>query len=492
MKKITSLLIALFFSLIINAQEDKTVTLSISGQGKTQDEAKQNALRNAIEQAFGTFISSNTEILNDELVKDEIVSVSNGNIQKFEIISEVKISEGEYSTTLKSTVSVSRLTSFAESKGVEVEFKGSLFSFNIKQQKFNKENEEKSIINLFSVVDKLSSNSFDYEISVSDPVLKAKSDPEIYVVKSYISVFANNNFLTIPDLIYSTLDGLSLTKEEVIDYNNTGIPIYGIEVSTSKHSSGTFYLRSKNSYTNILVLLANFKKHLLNFVVSNSIYNYHVLDNPFNVDYIYDGGFQIFKNEPDRVISYNRKSSFQQQSIFYEFQQQSMFYSKTKDSRSSMQHYNKLGLNINIKYYNLRNGDGVGKINTDDSDNVFGIPLVFSGKYSYSLLKKVRNKEGSSYFGIIDRNIDQIYGITSKEGSYILKNTKGDDNSIYCKLNFDSINIKSELLRIYFSDYLSLDDVMKIKKYSVKPYNPTIQLDLVKYNKKGILTVEKY
>jgi hypothetical protein len=33
---------------------------------------------------------------------------------------------------------------------------------------------------------------------------------------------------------------------------------------------------------------------------------------------------------------------------------------------------------------------------------------------------------------------------------------------------------------------------MKIKKYSVKPYNPSIQLDLVKYNEKGILTVEKY
>ena len=45
------------------AQEDKTVTLTVSGQGQTQDEAKQNALRNAIEQAFGTFISSNTEIL---------------------------------------------------------------------------------------------------------------------------------------------------------------------------------------------------------------------------------------------------------------------------------------------------------------------------------------------------------------------------------------------------------------------------------------------
>ena len=56
MKKITSLLMILFFSLIINAQEDKTVTLTVSAQGQTQDEAKQNALRNAIEQAFGSIV----------------------------------------------------------------------------------------------------------------------------------------------------------------------------------------------------------------------------------------------------------------------------------------------------------------------------------------------------------------------------------------------------------------------------------------------------
>jgi hypothetical protein len=48
-------------------------------------------LRSAIEQAFGAFISSKTEILNDNLVKDEIVSVSNGNIQKFEVLSEAQI-----------------------------------------------------------------------------------------------------------------------------------------------------------------------------------------------------------------------------------------------------------------------------------------------------------------------------------------------------------------------------------------------------------------
>ena len=76
--------ISMFFILPLLAQtESKVAILTVSGSGKTQEEAKQNALRNAIEQAFGTFISSNTQILNDNLVKDEIVSVSNGNIQEY-------------------------------------------------------------------------------------------------------------------------------------------------------------------------------------------------------------------------------------------------------------------------------------------------------------------------------------------------------------------------------------------------------------------------
>ena len=152
----------LILSLIINlsafSQDEKTVTLVVSGQGKTQDEAKQNALRSAIEQAFGTFISSKTEILNDNLVKDEIVSIANGNIQKFDIISEVQIPDGGYATTLKATVSVTKLTSFVESKGVEVEFKGSLFGANLRQQKLNEEAEYKAILNLCETSNEILSN----------------------------------------------------------------------------------------------------------------------------------------------------------------------------------------------------------------------------------------------------------------------------------------------------------------------------------------------
>ena len=151
------------------AQEDKTVTLVVNGQGKTPDDAKQNALRNAIQQAFGTFISSKTDILNDQLIKDEIVSVSNGNIQKFDILSEGQMTDGSFYSTLKATVAVSKLTAFCKSKGISVDFKGALFSFNIKQQIINKENELKAIQDMSFIVSKLMSRSFDYRISTSQP-----------------------------------------------------------------------------------------------------------------------------------------------------------------------------------------------------------------------------------------------------------------------------------------------------------------------------------
>lgn len=111
--------VVLLLAFQLNAQTDsKVAVLTVSGSGKTQDEAKQSALRNAIEQAFGTFISSNTQIFNDQLVKDEIVSVSSGNIQEYSVISEVQTPDGNWSNTIKAKVSIDKLTSFCESKGV--------------------------------------------------------------------------------------------------------------------------------------------------------------------------------------------------------------------------------------------------------------------------------------------------------------------------------------------------------------------------------------
>jgi hypothetical protein len=70
---------------------DKTVTITSSGSGKTQDEAKQSALKSAIEQAFGAFISTKTEMFNDQVVADQMSSVSSGNIKSYEVLNESQL-----------------------------------------------------------------------------------------------------------------------------------------------------------------------------------------------------------------------------------------------------------------------------------------------------------------------------------------------------------------------------------------------------------------
>lgn len=115
------LIATLFLSFFVNAQEDKTITLTVSGSGKTLEEAKTNALRSAIEQAFGAFISSKTEILNDQVVADQMASVSSGNIKSYEVLNESQLPDGSWGVTLKTIVSVDKLTSFVEAKGIAIE-----------------------------------------------------------------------------------------------------------------------------------------------------------------------------------------------------------------------------------------------------------------------------------------------------------------------------------------------------------------------------------
>jgi hypothetical protein len=271
MKSIIVTILFIFSPLIVLAQDaDKIVTLIVSGQGKTQDEAKQNALRNAIEQAFGTFISSKTEILNDNLVKDEIVSVSNGNIQKFEVISELNTPNDGFIISVSATVSVSKLTSFIESKGISAEFKGNLFAFNIKQQIFNEQNEIKAIKDLFDIVQSVSMKSFDYSLKVNSPVATS-SDNQNWKIGLAVSVVTNENINNISSYLYKTLQGISLVREEQLNYQNLGKKLYPLSISISDSQSDHLVFRTSNTQELIEKLFKEVTKGALNFKINNGV-----------------------------------------------------------------------------------------------------------------------------------------------------------------------------------------------------------------------------
>ena len=206
------------------------VSIIVSSKGTTEEEAKTNALRSAIEQAFGTFVSSRTEILNDELVQDQIVSISNGNIKKYEILSSLFLPEQSlHLVTLKASVSLEKLTSFVKSKGYnDVSFDGEGFAMNLKIQKLNASSEIIAIKNLLEQGLILSEGFFDRKLKVGDPRLEAGNDPSSnkYHVPLSVNTTLNSNWSNFNGYYIKTLRKISMSKEEIISSKALNKKIY--------------------------------------------------------------------------------------------------------------------------------------------------------------------------------------------------------------------------------------------------------------------------
>ncbi len=230
---------------------DKSITITVSGSGKTQDAAKQSALRSAIEQSFGAFISSKTEILNDQLVTDQITSVANGNIQSFLILNESQLPDGSWAVTLKVIVSISKLISFVESKGVAIEIKGSLFALNVKQELLNEEAESTAIFQMISLIHQYLEKSFDYTIQSSSPksINNSGNKFEIPIV---VTAITNKNIDFCENYLTQTLRALSLSEIEIKNYKKLNKEVYPIKYKTEQ-----FYLRRKSSKHDLFAMFNN-------------------------------------------------------------------------------------------------------------------------------------------------------------------------------------------------------------------------------------------
>ena len=483
MKKITFLLLLVLFSVQVNAQESKTVTLTVSAQGQTKDEAKQNALRDAIEQAFGTFISSKTEVLNNNLVKDEIVSVSNGSIQEFDILSEFQMQNGEWSITLKTVVSVTKLTSFCESKGISVEFKGSLFAFNVNQQKLNEKNEIIAIENLSKVIKNLADRSFDYTVTVlSEPTSYDEDIREKFMnrkhqdishllgvywkIPMYISVYKNKNIDNLAKIFYSTIKGLSLTEKEAENYIKLGKRIYPLSIAASEEDMGNFCLRNEQSVKKIVELLHYFNHSLQNFKVSNGVDEFALKDyksKPFSIDYIYDNGFRIFLE----AVWMRRHSEYRifEGSVFYKGDRydercnigliknmKAWEENRAKTFAWECQYF-RPGDNVFIDYENV---EYINVFFDDILRNMSVNPFAGYGVFSFTSQLSRENKMPFTNNGLVISFLPDDYSNRKKKK----KKKKQQD---------DQIKQRKEIVRYYIEDVRSTDEINKISEYKIIP-----------------------
>lgn len=269
-----------------NVQDE--VILTVSADGTTKEEAVKAALRSAIEQAYGTFVSANTTLLNDELVKDEIVTISSGNIKKYEEMSMVNLPNGRIFVTLRAVVCISKLINYAQNKGSETEFAGASFAANLKMKDLNKKNELIVWKNLLQQLQTLFLASFDYQLNVGAPRFPTKDDRYLvlhwsteekknnYILSLDVQIKHNMNLRAAIDLLLSTALQISLTKQELKEYEASSIPYarYNLYLpwKNRKKDGTTFTTRNVDKIDEILKTICKFfNEGLTNFVVVDNL-----------------------------------------------------------------------------------------------------------------------------------------------------------------------------------------------------------------------------
>ena len=269
MRKYLAIKLALLCITLSVSAQSGDLTLTTTGTGPSVEEAVDNALRSAIEQAYGAFISSDTRILNDELIQDEIVSISSGNILSYLILSVTTEKSGEYYVIVSSTLSVRSLSTFVENRGGKSSFKGGLLGVQIRQQVLNESNELTAISDLVTRLNSIVSTSFDYSIEVGDPSLR-QSDG-LWAIPLKVKIQENENFKTYKELLFETLKGLSMPVEEADQYRKLNKSVFPVSLLIDDYKYGYFILRSEASFSNLVEHIYSFNESIMRFHVQSDV-----------------------------------------------------------------------------------------------------------------------------------------------------------------------------------------------------------------------------
>jgi hypothetical protein len=241
-------------SISISNQNEGGVTITTIGGGKNIEEAKMSALRSALEQVSGSYLSSSTKISNDKIIADNITTITNGTIKSYEIINEKQTAEG-YSLLIKSTILINKLADFvSEKSGDKIEIKGGLFVANIKQLDLNASAEIIAIKELSEIYSDMLFKSYSFRLKAEQPRESKKSnnfEERVFEIPINVTMYYNSNITIANEFLLSSLRKISLPHDEV----NLKNFIYGADSRQAFRmliNSDTFYFRNKLSPQTIL------------------------------------------------------------------------------------------------------------------------------------------------------------------------------------------------------------------------------------------------
>ena len=240
--KIITISLCIIIATTSNAQ-DNTVSILGFGDGKTKDEATNAALRHCIEKTFGVFVTTNTQVVNDELVKDEVATIASGNIISYEILSELQKGEN-FSITVSAVVSPDNIVKTYKNKGYAFEINGSVYARNIQIERFYKEQEPKIVEDFLSKY--IDFPIFDtFQIKIGEPFKNPqKQSPSFSIKKNYKT----------GEVFYSGAEALFFINEIGMNQLNKIIPNVNFRHYSGQRSN---YMHLWNSQPGTLAISNN-------------------------------------------------------------------------------------------------------------------------------------------------------------------------------------------------------------------------------------------
>jgi hypothetical protein len=288
MKNTISIVIIILAPLFSFAQD---VTLSVEGIGKTCQEARNDALRNAINQAYGSAIYSKTEINNNELISDEISMLTSGNVLNYDIIKDCNEKNGTFLMSLKVTVSQTKLKKFIEGKGKSISISGELLKQKSDQEVASKNAEINIVENILLQLESFTIDPFDYEVNIGKINIK---DGKYCSLPADITIKTNLNFYNAYLKLSKEIERISINsidqnfRTETLNETNFPITI----------NSKVYYLRTSKSvdlinkfYNKIISKMDNYT------VVDDCLKELYLKENKNNVSLNY----KLFFPDPDYI-----------------------------------------------------------------------------------------------------------------------------------------------------------------------------------------------
>lgn len=189
MKKIIVILVSCLISTSVFAAE--FIQVIARGMGKDAAGATKDALVQAVQQAVGAMVDSETLMKNDAILKEQVLTFSDGFVSKYEVLKAPAPNKyGLYETTIKAQVEQKKLRGkLAETRILKIEVKDAQNIWaKLETEQLRKENAETILLKIFSML-----NPKDFLIpTLVDPQKRMGKDAKLNVFrkdgKMYISM----------------------------------------------------------------------------------------------------------------------------------------------------------------------------------------------------------------------------------------------------------------------------------------------------------------